>query len=281
MAKQNKDTFILRHDFFPQIKMLSMEQRGQLLTAIYAYATEEELPEMDQLTTLCFGFIRSSLDANASKYFTKCEQNRVNGQKGGRPNKPNGFEENRTVSKKTERFLSKPTEKHKNPIDSDSDSDIESESEFDSVSVSESETREEEREKFFEIFFFRNFRNPTNEVERFINHYQATGWMRKGEKVIDKAALARAWTEEKTTEPPRYPPAFMACWQDIHSAIPCKNKNIMLTALQSVEITRERITLTVSDGDLCKLMEEHLQFVKPILNRHYPNRGLHYRVPRS
>ena len=46
MARQNKDTFLLRHDFFPQIKMLAMEQRGRLLTAIYAHATEEELPEM-------------------------------------------------------------------------------------------------------------------------------------------------------------------------------------------------------------------------------------------
>lgn len=30
MARQNKDTFLLRHDFFPQIKMLAMEQRGRL-----------------------------------------------------------------------------------------------------------------------------------------------------------------------------------------------------------------------------------------------------------
>lgn len=100
MARQNKETFLLRHDFFPQIKMLAMEQRGRLLTAIYAHATEEELPEMDELTTLCFGFIRASLDANAKKYYAECEQNRENGRKGGRPKK-------RTVSKKTARFFRK------------------------------------------------------------------------------------------------------------------------------------------------------------------------------
>ena len=199
MARQNKDTFLLRHDFFPQIKMLTMEQRGRLLTAIYAHATEEELPEMDELTTLCFGFIRASLDANAKKYYAECEQNRENGRKGGRPKKADGFEENRTVFSESGGFSSKPAGNCENPIESVSDSDIDSES--DSVSVSESETREEEREKFFEIFFFRNFRNPANEVDRFVNHYQATGWMRKGEKVVDKAALARAWTEEKTSEP--------------------------------------------------------------------------------
>lgn len=158
MARQNKDTFLLRHDFFPQIKMLAMEQRGRLLTAIYAHATEEELPEMDELTTLCFGFIRASLDANAKKYYAECEQNRENGRKGGRPKKADGFEENRTVFSESGGFSSKPAGNRENPIESVSDSDIDSES--DSVSVSESETREEEREKFFEIFFFRNFRNP-------------------------------------------------------------------------------------------------------------------------
>ena len=94
MARQNKDTFLLRHDFFPQIKMLTMEQRGRLLTAIYAHATEEELPEMDELTTLCFGFIRASLDANAKKYYARTAARAAGLKK-------------RTVSKKTARFFRK------------------------------------------------------------------------------------------------------------------------------------------------------------------------------
>lgn len=280
MARQNKETFLLRHDFFPQIKMLTMEQRGRLLTAIYAHATEEELPEMDELTTLCFGFIRASLDANAKKYYAECEQNRENGRKGGRPKKADGFEENRTVFSESGGFSSKPAGNRENPIESVSDSDIDSES--DSVSVSESETREEEREKFFEIFFFRNFRNPANEVDRFVNHYQATGWMRKGEKVVDKAALARAWTEEKTSEPLRYPVRFLQCWHEIYDRLStvavCRD---MLTDLQGVEITRDRLTLTVSSRRLAALIEGNIRLAKPILDYHYLGRTLHYRVPKG
>lgn len=115
MARQNKDTFLLRHDFFPQIKMLAMEQRGRLLTAIYAHATEEELPEMDELTTLCFGFIRASLDANAKKYYAECEQNRENGRKAvglkkrtGFRRKPHGFFGKRRFFFKTGRKPRKP-----------------------------------------------------------------------------------------------------------------------------------------------------------------------------
>ena len=241
---------------------------------------KEELPEMDELTTLCFGFIRASLDANAKKYYAECEQNRENGRKGGRPKKADGFEENRTVFSESGGFSSKPAGNRENPIESVSDSDIDSES--DSVSVSESETREEEREKFFEIFFFRNFRNPANEVDRFVNHYQATGWMRKGEKVVDKAALARAWTEEKTSEPLRYPVRFLQCWHEIYDRLStvavCRD---MLTDLQGVEITRDRLTLTVSSRRLAALIEGNIRLAKPILDYHYPGRTLHYRVPKG
>ena len=240
----------------------------------------QELPEMDELTTLCFGFIRASLDANAKKYYAECEQNRENGRKGGRPKKADGFEENRTVFSESGGFSSKPAGNRENPIESVSDSDIDSES--DSVSVSESETREEEREKFFEIFFFRNFRNPANEVDRFVNHYQATGWMRKGEKVVDKAALARAWTEEKTSEPLRYPVRFLQCWHEIYDRLStvavCRD---MLTDLQGVEITRDRLTLTVSSRRLAALIEGNIRLAKPILDYHYPGRTLHYRVPKG
>lgn len=109
MAKKKIDTFILRNDFFPQIKMLDREQRGDLLTAIFAYSTGEELPDMDMVTQMCFGFIKSSLDSNSEKYQAKCDKNRENGARGGRPSsKPNGSENNRTVSDESERFSEEP-----------------------------------------------------------------------------------------------------------------------------------------------------------------------------
>lgn len=124
-----QDTFILRQDFYPQIKMLNKEQRGDLLTAIFAYSAGEELPEMDQVTQMCFGFIKASLDANAERYQARCAKNRENGSRGGRPTtKPNGSEEKRMVSKKNERDSDKPNGYSENPIDLDSDLDLDSES---------------------------------------------------------------------------------------------------------------------------------------------------------
>ena len=61
-----------------------------------------------------------------------------------------------------------------------------------------------ERDRFFEIFYYRNAKQPNEEVERFINHYEANGWCRNGSSrpVRNKYALAKSWKFEDTT--PRY-----------------------------------------------------------------------------
>lgn len=120
--KADKGTFILRSDFYPQVQLLTREQRGDLLTAIFAYTSDEDLPAMDGVTTMCFEFIKASIDFYAVRYDAQCQKNRENGRKGGRPKKAAGnnenqpdndetgqFEENPLESEKTERFLEQPT----------------------------------------------------------------------------------------------------------------------------------------------------------------------------
>lgn len=120
--KADKGTFILRSDFYPQVQLLTREQRGDLLTAIFAYTSDEDLPAMDGVTTMCFEFIKASIDFYAVRYDAQCQKNRENGRKGGRPKKAAGnnenqpdndetgqFEENPPESEKTERFLEQPT----------------------------------------------------------------------------------------------------------------------------------------------------------------------------
>lgn len=291
---RSKDTFILRDDFYPQIKMLTMEQRGILFTAIYAYELGEELPEMDPLTAMCFGFIKSSLDANAEKYESRCEINRENGGKGGRPrNNRTVLEEtpkNRMVPEKTERLSEKPNglqnnrtvleENDENPIDIDSDSDSEFDS--DSVSVSESDSRgtaEREKERFFEIFFFMNFQNPSEEVDRFVNHYSANGWCRANSTtpVKDRFALARSWSQADKAAPPRFPREFLTHWLEVYAEAKKQNENfarVLLTDLKAVEITKKVVKLHCTNH-LRKLVEANLLFFRKYLfDEYYPYQKL-------
>lgn len=68
---------------------------------------------------------------------------------------------------------------------------------------------EEERERFLEIFtLVLNFNNPQQEVERFVAHYDASGWCRKDSTVPvkNKEALAKMWTPQVAGA--RYPEEF-------------------------------------------------------------------------
>ena len=64
--------------------MLSIEQRGILLTAIMAYQLEKDLPEMDAMTRMCYSFISADMRRNNEKYARIVERRREAGQKGGR-----------------------------------------------------------------------------------------------------------------------------------------------------------------------------------------------------
>lgn len=68
---------------------------------------------------------------------------------------------------------------------------------------------EEERERFLEIFtFVLNFSNPQQELERFVSHYDASGWCRKDSTVPvkNKEALAKMWTPQVAGA--KYPEEF-------------------------------------------------------------------------
>lgn len=106
-----KSSFVIYTAWAEQIVLLSMEQRGVLLTALMAYVAETELPEMDGMTMMAFSFIRSQVDRDDEKYQKTLEARREAGKQGGRP-KANGSAENQTKAKKANGF----PEKQNNPV---------------------------------------------------------------------------------------------------------------------------------------------------------------------
>lgn len=89
-----KDSFILYDSYGEQIKLLSMEERGQLLTAIFTHRAGEELPTMSTAVKMLFIGIRQQIDRDEEKYKYQCEKGREFGhlgaefgKLGGRPKK--------------------------------------------------------------------------------------------------------------------------------------------------------------------------------------------------
>lgn len=106
-----KDSFVLYTEYIEQIELLSMEQRGILLTAIFAYVSDAELPDMDGITKMAFAFIKSRIDKDTEKYAKTIEKRKEAGKLGGRP-KANVFSEKQEKAKKANGF----SEKQNNPV---------------------------------------------------------------------------------------------------------------------------------------------------------------------
>ena len=96
-----KRTFLMYSEWQPLLEGMSDEQAGQLFKKIYAYQTGNEYEIQDALILGVFNMIKAKFDADRKLYVEKCERNKLNGAKGGRPKK-------QEKPKETERFSEKP-----------------------------------------------------------------------------------------------------------------------------------------------------------------------------
>ncbi len=143
VAMSDKKSFVFYTEYREHLEMLPPEQIGELMLALIDYQETGEVPDLPKGSALamCFSFIKKRMDKDNIKYEEKCERNKENGKKGGRPakepvieetdnnpKKPNGFSKNRTVIEETD---NNPTEPRKadndNEYDNDCDNDCDNE----------------------------------------------------------------------------------------------------------------------------------------------------------
>lgn len=107
-----RNSFVLYTEYAKHIKLLSMAQRGALLTAIMAYETGEEMPEMDGMTQMAFSFIKEQLDRDSERHESTCQKRSEAGKRGGRPkaNVSSDEEEKTNEIKKSNCFFEKANE---------------------------------------------------------------------------------------------------------------------------------------------------------------------------
>lgn len=103
----DKSSFLIYLDYEEQFNLLTDEQIGQLMRAIIKYEKTREIPQLNGIVKMAFSFIKTQLDRDREKYEARCEKNRENAKKGGRPRKKqkdnlkaNGFKENQMDAKK-------------------------------------------------------------------------------------------------------------------------------------------------------------------------------------
>lgn len=188
-----KSSFVLYAEYLEHIKLLTMEQRGALLTAVLCYASGDELPEMDGMTNMAFSFIKSRIDRDTAAYLEKIEKRREAGKLGGRP-KTKDISQKQEKAKKANGFSEKQNNPDTVPV-------------TDTVSVFEKESKEKSlrfspparqdvadycKEKGFSDF----------DVERFVDYYTSNGWMVGKSKMKDWKAVVRNWARAGTAPRP-------------------------------------------------------------------------------
>ena len=100
-----KNNVLIYTEWLEDAALLGFERSGILYQNILRYQAGIELLKMDEATQIAFNPIKRCIDKDNLEYLKKCEKNRKNGEKGGRPKNPkesNDFSENPTKAKKAD-----------------------------------------------------------------------------------------------------------------------------------------------------------------------------------
>ena len=76
-----KKSFLMYTSYLDNVEILSDEEAGQLLKAIYAFVNGDELPKLDRVVQLTFNPIKSHLERDMEKYNEICRKNSENAKK--------------------------------------------------------------------------------------------------------------------------------------------------------------------------------------------------------
>ena len=97
-----KKSFVLYLNYKHQFDLLSLEQRGRLISAIFEYCESGEVKTpMNKCVDMAFSVIKDTLDRDAEKYEQICMQRSECGKLGGRPRKQKDSDLDCEKSKKT------------------------------------------------------------------------------------------------------------------------------------------------------------------------------------
>jgi hypothetical protein len=112
----------------------------------------------------------------------------------------------------------------------------------------------EERDKIFEIFFFKNFIAPEIEVQRFYDHYEASGWCRaSGIEIEDRLALARLWKQKEAKQ--RFPQLLLDAIQDVYMEMDEQQSITMLKGIDKLDDSR----LCCNSKEAAEILVQHGQ----------------------
>lgn len=189
-----KNSFVLYTDYRQHIELLSVNEKAQLLDALFKYADGEEV-ELEGMALMAFSFIRAQMDRDNEKYEKTCQRRREAGAKGGRANAK------QNEAKQANASFAKQAQANQADTDTDNDTDKD---------IKEKESKKKSADKPH-----RSFTPPTLEevraycaerknnvdAQRFMDFYESKGWFVGKNKMKDWKAAVRTWEQRSRGQP--------------------------------------------------------------------------------
>lgn len=131
MADKKKESFLLYDSYKSIIDMMTDEQAGQLIKAIFAFETGESVPDLEPALLFAFQLIADRLEKDNTAYSEKCKKNTEIAKKREASRKSTNVHERDDEKDSTnvhERAQTYTNVHERHLYDSDSDNDSDSES---------------------------------------------------------------------------------------------------------------------------------------------------------
>ena len=196
---QNK-SFILYQEYQKNISILTQNQKGDLLDAIFSYNEGIEI-ELDPIVKMAFSFIKSDLDRNKAKYQNIIERNKINGASGGRPKNPE-------KPKEPSGLFGNPEKPKETLNGNDNVNKDDNKNEYDNlnnnskgVEIDTVKTKRFIKPTIQEIKDYCLERKNNVDVNKFFNYYEANGWKVGKNAMKNWKACVRTWEGNDYNKP--------------------------------------------------------------------------------
>ena len=169
--------------YLESLAPFSDEEIGRMVRAMLIYTATGEMPLFDGNERFIWPTIKAQIDRDEAAYQERCEKNRANGTKGGRP-------KNQTVITETEWFFEKPKKAK--------EKEKEKEKEKDSDMADKPPTRHGfSPPSLDDVRDYCRGKGYNVDPERFVDYYTSNGWKVGRNPMKDWKAAVRSWERKE------------------------------------------------------------------------------------
>lgn len=245
-----RKSFVFRLEWFKSLSAYPAEVRLEVYEATMRYALSGTLSDLKPLSSMAFTFIKNALDADFEKYSDISEKRRAAGQK-GRANVSNCKQMISSEQMVSDKLLLYDTD-----TVSDTDTDTPCVCDDGAHVRGHTSTTHTDFDFFFPVMWKRNMIAPEAETRRFLDFYEASGWVLEKGSVLDtdakRLAKARQWKPEKPGK--RFPDRFAEAWWELAQKAPADVRAQMLSDKVAVDLSGSVPALKIGEETHAWLM---------------------------